>query len=309
VPQEAMEILDAARTYGGGNPPATIQSIDGAVKVENIWKDLPPQTVLGAEQKAWFLDRLKRSNATWKVWGNTTATLEMRADPQNLPKGVGKAWPWAGYAGFAIQDWSTAYAERAEVYDFVKAHGITGFATVAGDRHSFWAGLAAKSLPPKAFEPVGIAFVTGSISAPGVVEALEHNLPKDHPLRALYVGQGPADTTPQPTLNMLLRHGVRACLEYARSGDVEKARAQSNPALSPHVSFVDMGGHGYTIVRAADDAIETTFVCIPRPLEPSERDDGGPLNYRVRCRSARWTPDALPRLDVHVVEGNPKFSI
>ena len=309
VPQEAMEILDAARTYAGGNPPATIQSIDGAVKVENIWKDRPPQTVLGSEQKAWFLDRLKRSNATWKIWGNTTATLEMRADPQNLPKGVGKAWPWAGYAGFAIQDWSTAYAERAEVYDFVKAHGITGFATVAGDRHSFWAGLAAKSLPPNAFEPVGIAFVTGSISAPGVVEALEHNLPKDHPLRALYVGQGPADTTPQPTLNMLLRHGVRACLEYARSGDVEKARAQSNPALSPHVSFVDMGGHGYTIVRAADDAIETTFVCIPRPLEPSERDDGGPLNYRVRCRSARWTPDALPRLDVHVVEGNPKFSI
>jgi alkaline phosphatase D len=156
---------------------------------------------------------------------------------------------------------------------------------------------------------VGIAFVTGSISAPGVVEALEHNLPKDHPLRALYVGQGPADTTPQPTLNMLLRHGVRACLEYARSGDVEKARAQSNPGLSPHVSFVDMGGHGYAVVRAADDAIETTFVCIPRPLEPSERDDGGPLNYRVRCRSARWTPDALPRLDVHVVEGNPKFSI
>lgn len=32
-------------------------------------------------------------------------------------------------------------------------------------------------------------FVTGSISAPGIVEALEHGLPKDHPLRALYVGQ------------------------------------------------------------------------------------------------------------------------
>ena len=30
--------------------------------------------------------------------------------------------------------------------------GITGFAAVAGDRHSFWAGYAAKALPPAAFE-------------------------------------------------------------------------------------------------------------------------------------------------------------
>ena len=44
---------------------------------------------------------------------------------------------------------------------------------VVGDRHSFWAGLAAKALPPDKFEPIGIVFITGSISAPGLVEALE----------------------------------------------------------------------------------------------------------------------------------------
>ena len=42
--------------------------------------------------------------------------------------------------------------------------------------------------PPNRFPqnrstPVGVAFITGSISAPGLVEALEHNLPKEHPLR------------------------------------------------------------------------------------------------------------------------------
>ena len=31
----------------------------------------PPQTILGAEQKAWFKDRLRRSTATWKIWGNS----------------------------------------------------------------------------------------------------------------------------------------------------------------------------------------------------------------------------------------------
>src|SRR5207302_8941132 len=120
------------------------------------------------------------------------------------------------------------------------------------------------------------------ISAPGMVEALEHRFPKDHPLRALYLGQTPDDVMPQPTLNLLLRHGVRSCLEYARSGDISAARAASNPDLSPHVRFVDMGGHGYAVVRASAEWIETEVVCIPRPLERSDREDGGPLRYRTR---------------------------
>jgi alkaline phosphatase D len=309
IPQVAMEILDAARTYANGNPPATIRSVDGSLEIPNFCRRRPPQTILGAEQKVWFLERLKHSRATWKIWANTTATLDMRADPQNLPPGITKSWPWGGYAAFAGQDWSTAYVERGEIYDFVRQHGITGFTTVAGDRHSFWAGLAAKALPPHPFSPVGVAFVTGSISAPGMVEALEHVLPKNHPLRALYVGQGPGDVKLQPTFNMLLRHGVRSCLEYAMSGDVDKARTLSNPDLSPHVSFVDMGGHGYSVVRAASQSIETEFVCIPRPLERSDRDDGGPLNYRARFRATLWEKGKSPRIEVQILEGDPKFSV
>ena len=94
-------------------------------------------------------ERLRNSKATWKIWGNTTATLDMRADPQNLPDGLTKPWPGAGYAASAAAITSSAYVERAEIYDFVRDHHITGFATIAGDRHSFWAGLAAKSLPPQ----------------------------------------------------------------------------------------------------------------------------------------------------------------
>jgi alkaline phosphatase D len=307
IPEEAMEILDAGRTYNGGQPPSSIRF--GGVEIANFSKDSPAQTILGAEQKAWFLERLRSSKATWKIWGNTTATLDMRADPQNLPAGITKPWPGAGYAGFGGGDHSTAYVERGEIYDFVQAHGITGFATVAGDRHSFWAGLAAKSLPPKPFAPVGVAFVTGSISAPGMVEAHEHGFPKSHPLRALYLGQGPRDDSPQPTVNMLLRQGVRSCLEYAHSGDIAKARALSNPDLSPHVCFVDMGGHGYSVVHASSDAIETEFVCIPRPLERSEGQDGGALRYRARFRAPLWENGQTPRLEMQIIEGDPRFSV
>jgi alkaline phosphatase D len=307
MPEEAIEVLDAGRTYNSGRPPASIRF--GSVDIANFCQDRPAQTILGAEQKAWFLERLRNSQATWKIWGNTTATLDMRADLQNLPPGIAKPWPVGGYATSPLGDHGTAYVERGEIYDFVQSNSITGFVTIAGDRHSFWAGLAAKSLPPKPFVPVGIAFVTGSISAPGIVEALEHLLPKDHPLRSLYVGEGPDDHTPQPTLNLLVRHGVRSCLEYAQSGDIAKARAKSNPELSPHLSFVDMGGHGYSVVHATSQFIETEFVCIPRPIERSSRPDGGALNYRVKFRTYRWENGETPKLQMLVLEGDPKFSV
>lgn len=181
--------------------------------------------------------------------------------------------------------------------------------TVAGDRHSFWAGLASKGLPPKPFEPVGIAFVTGSISAPGLVEAFEHGLAKEHLLRPLFAGQGPKDARPQPTVNLLLKHGVRSALEYVKSGDIQKARGLSNVDLSPHISFVDMGGHGYAVVHVTSDTVETEFICIPRPIERSPRADGGPLLYRTRHRARLWRTGERPSLQLRILEGDPKFSI
>jgi alkaline phosphatase D len=306
-PQEALEILDAGRIYNGRKPPETIRF--GELEIPNFRKQEPPQTILGATQKQWFLNRLKTSTATWKVWGNTTGTLDFRVDPQRLPPGLTKPWPGAGYAGFSGGDHSTAYVERAEIYSFVRGEGITGFATIAGDRHSFWAGLAAETLPPKAFEPVGVAYIVGSISAPGLVESLEHKLPKDHPLRALYLARPPGSTKPHPTVNMLLRHGVRSCLEYGRSGDAERARILTNHELAPHLSFLDMGGHGYATVRASADAWECEFVCIPRPIEPTTRRDGGPLLYRVVHRTPLWTKGERPQIEQRVVEGNPALSL
>jgi alkaline phosphatase D len=90
---------------------------------------------------------------------------------------------------------------------------------------------------------------------------------------------------------------------------VTKARALSNPELSPHLSFVDMGGHGYAVVRASATAFETEFVAIPRPLERSPTPDGGPLAYRVVHRAALWKPGEHPKLEQRVLEGDPKLSI
>ncbi|HMG55791.1 MAG TPA: alkaline phosphatase D family protein, partial [Kofleriaceae bacterium] len=190
----------------------------------------------------------------------------------------------------------------------LKREGITGLAIVAGDKHSFWAGTFQKSLPPKPFEPVGVEFITGSVSAPGIVEAAEYGLPADHPLRSLYVHAAAPGAPLQSTINMLLLHGVRSCLELIKTGDVERARALSNRDLAPHLSFLDMGGHGYAVVRLDGHAMETEFVCIPRPLERSDQPDGGPLVYRVAHRARLWRPGEAPALERTRLEGTPSLA-
>ena len=110
-------------------------------------------------------------------------------------------------------------------------------------------------------------------------------------------------------MNMLIKHGVRSCFEYVQSGDFAKARALSNPDSSPHLSFVDMGGHGYSVVHATSGFIETEFVCIPRPLERSDRPDGGALSYRVKFRTGLWKNGEAPKLEMQILEGDPKFSV
>jgi alkaline phosphatase D len=305
--EEAMIALDYGAAYNGGNPPAELHFRD--VKIANPRKDKAPRTILGAEQKAWFKDQLRTSTATWKVWGNSLGALDQRSDPQNLPAGMAeKPWPADTYAMQNSSDYGAAYAERTEIYNLVRDAKITGFAIVSGDRHSFWAGYAAAALPPRQYEPVGLSFVGGSLVSPGGQEAWEHGFKKDRTLRPLFVADRP-DGKIVCTFNMMLKHGVRSALEYAKSFDMERARALSNPELAPHLEFLDAGGHGYATVRLTGDEMRTEFACIPRPITRSGTPDGGPLRYRVAHTAKLWQPGERPRLAIEVIEGDPGLSI
>src|SRR5437763_2660111 len=301
-PEDLQQVLDGGRAFNGGNPPAELAF--GEARIPNPQKNAPPQTILGAEQKAWFKDQLKRSTATWKIWGNSQGALDERIDAQNLPAGLlPKPWP-AGFVNASPNDYGCAWIERGEIYDLVRDAKITGFAIVSGDRHSFWAGYATSQLPPGKFEPVGLSFVGASLSSAGTMEALEHRPPNKFPLRQLYLVDRPGSAKPDWTNNMLVKHGVRSCLEYAKSLDLERARAVSNPDLSPHIEFVDTGGHGYAKVRLSADEMRTKFVCIPRPVTRSSSPDGGPLRYRVAHTASLWAPGERPKLRQQVLEGD-----
>ena len=295
--ERANDILDRGRTYDSGRPPASIQF--GESVYPNTQSAAPPQAYLGVEQLAWFKERLRSSRAPWKLWGHSFGTLTWRADVHNLPAPLRARWPGAGYgvlnAGFAV--------EHAEIFDFVRDQRIAGFAIVAGDKHSFWAGYPSKSLPPQPFEPVGVEFITGSISAQGLAEIAELIVGKDDALRAIYVDDR-ADGTMRCSLNTTVLHGVNAALALKKTGYLQQARAARNPDVAPHLKFGDFGGHGYATVTVSASELVTEFVCIPRPLERSASEDGGPLTYRVRHRAKLWRAGEKPELLQEIVEGD-----
>ena len=301
VAEDVVEVLDAGRSCGGGHPLATIPF--AGAQLPNPRRDEPPLSMLGAAQKAWFLSRLGTSSATWKLWGNSVAMLDWRIDFENLPPEIGPRWPTTGYALLSDDDWSGYRAERREIFEFLRQHRVTGFVSLAGDRHSFLAGVVSSDLPPKPFHPVGAEFVVGSVSAPGLVEAAKHALAKDNPLRDVYVQQPSPDAPVRPAINAALLYGVRACLALAGGADLGQAMAVQNPDLAPHLRFADLGGHGYAAVTASRDALETEFVCIPPPLSRSPGPDGGPLAYRVTHQVRSWSPGEAPQVLRTRVEG------
>ena len=131
---------------------------------------------------------------------------------------------------------------------------------------------------------------------------------KDFPLLPLFLRKAPG-AAPEATINLTVKRGVRSALEYAASGDIAQARAATNPDVAPHLEFVDMAGHGYAVVTAGPDAIETEFICILRPITRATTPDGGPLRYRVSHRAKLWGKREKPILSQQVVEGNADLSV
>ena len=219
-----------AAPFNGGKPPAELHFRDA--RIPNPRKDTPPRTILGVEQKAWFKDQLRRSTATWKIWGNSLGALDNRVDLQNLPAGMIKnPWPADTFGMAGSDDYGAAYAERREIYDLVRDAKITGFAIVSGDRHSFWAGYAAATSPAAQIRAGRIQLrrrVAGQPRGDGSLRAWLTQ--GSAAARRSFSPTGPAAGSRTGPTTCCCEHGVRSCLEYAKSFDLEKARALSNPA-------------------------------------------------------------------------------
>jgi alkaline phosphatase D len=105
------------------------------------------RTILGQEQFNWLKDELSTSTQTWKILGNQVMMGEINifGTPINTDG-------WDGYP-----------AERRRLYDHLEQNSISNFVVATGDIHTSWA----INLENNSY-PVGVEFVTPSVTSPGI---------------------------------------------------------------------------------------------------------------------------------------------
>ncbi len=115
------------------------------------------EQLMGRAQRAWFLDTMKASTRTFKVWGNEVCLMPRHIDltqvslaPANLRQKI----------SISAEDWDGFPNERAALLGELAA--LDNVVIVSGDLHCFFAGTPYANDDPK--QRV-VEFVTGSLTS------------------------------------------------------------------------------------------------------------------------------------------------
>jgi alkaline phosphatase D len=109
-----------------GAAPGTSETLRGVREVAGLAAELPPgcldalndpaRKMLGAEQTLFLLDRLRNSDATWKIVATSVPIQALLFQPYDR---------WEGYS-----------AERREILEFIRDNGIKNVVFVSADLHA-----------------------------------------------------------------------------------------------------------------------------------------------------------------------------
>jgi alkaline phosphatase D len=113
-----------------------------------------PRPFLGSAQMGWAKQRLKASQAAWKVVGNEVMIMNTKAGPNT-------------YLGF--DSWQGYHAEREDLLAFIQQQGVKDVIFVTGDIHTFVAGDVRTQ--DSTGTNAAIEFVGGSITSAGLGES------------------------------------------------------------------------------------------------------------------------------------------
>ena len=114
----------------------------------------PGRTLMGVRQEAWIKEELRASRAAWKVLGSSVEMM---------------SWDSAPHLALNPDGWDGYQAERRELLEHVRKHGIGDVTVLTGDIHTFVAGDVTNDGRATG-TPVATEFVGGSITSGSVGE-------------------------------------------------------------------------------------------------------------------------------------------
>jgi alkaline phosphatase D len=189
------------------------------------------ERLMGDTQRAWFLQTLRDSTRTWKVWGNEFSLMQKVLDLTPL-----------GFAPAELRqrivintdDWDGAPNERDLL--LTELADVENVVVVTGDLHSFFAGTPYAAGKP---ETAVIELIAGSVTSTtlqtgiGNAIAADPTLPPEAAFLAELVGP------------LLMDDETRA---------------------NPHIAWLDLESNGYAVVSVEADALFMTTHAIADTL-------------------------------------------
>jgi alkaline phosphatase D len=182
-------------------------------------------SLLGVPQKAWLLDIVKKSTATWKVWGNEVQMWQMALELGKFP-GVPDFITYTAYV--SCDQWDGYRSEREQILgSFVRA-GVDNLLVLTGDIHAFFASELHVDFSVPSAKPAGVEYVTAGIASSSLKAIIDSFVPADSALRPI------ADN-------------------WANNAD--QVLKESNP----HLKFANSNVYGFAVVRIDGLKTEVTF--------------------------------------------------
>jgi len=261
LPIALVNLFDAGKTAGGGNPPASI-TLQPGLTVPNVRAASPPGTMLGKAQKAWWKATMKGSDATWKLWGNEVTLMRLRL-PQLGPGGTDLC--------VAADAWDGYDVERRELMGFLKDEQIANVVALSGDIHASFAGLVMDdySLPVERQVPVVTELVAAGISSNSLFSFFEAATRGGDPqLRGLVTVDTPTANFVE-NFNLLLLKGTTAAGTFAATKSLPAALGNAKAIeANQHLKYADTNTQGYGYVKITAAKVDAQIITINRPLTP-----------------------------------------
>lgn len=225
----------------------------------------PDLTMLGAVQKAWLFEELKRSTATWKVIGQ-----QVVFSPFNIG--------WAGaYTGRSFADtenlfldvWDGYPAERREIIDFIRTEGLKNIVMLAGDFNSSYCFEVTDEPNVLDFRPPG----------PDLAELPFYDPSPNYDPATGAGAVGVEFTAPSiTTANFDERFGLLAAAIFQAQLNMPLSAVNppgtilGNP--NPHMKYNEVTSHGYFVLDLRANGVQADYFYSPITGPATEENFG-----------------------------------
>ena len=186
------------------------------------------RSMLGLDQRQWFLNQITQSSRIWKIWGNEVMTMQLKVLSAFATQLLGQPTP---DLFVDLDQWDGYPAERALLFQTLRDAGVKNFVTITGDLHTFVTGYQKVNFDNPSDPPVGVEFVVGSTTS--------SNFSEQSGPSSLGVALPPIDTVTQ-----ILQ------------------------ASNPHIQYFNSTTHGYNLVEVTAKALTCTLKAVSDITKP-----------------------------------------